>query len=49
MPLVRELNPDAATGTGPRMMAVNANLEGLNSVVQVGSSLAAGAPPAAAP
>jgi hypothetical protein len=40
MPLVRELNPEADLGTGPRMMAVNANLEGLNSVLQAGSSLA---------
>jgi len=50
MPLVRELNPAAATGTGARMMAVNANLDGLNSVIQVGSSLAAtGAAAAPAP
>ena len=49
LPLVYELNPQAAEGTGPRMMAVNANLEGLNSVIQAGSSLATAPPVAATP
>ena len=41
MPLVRELNPAAAEGGRARMMAVNANMEGLNAVLQAGSTLVA--------
>jgi hypothetical protein len=41
MPLVREVNPAAATGTAPRMMAVNADLHGLQAILRIGSHLAA--------